>query len=71
MSDVEFSLCLDNVRCILSLGAVVSMNDTFRIVNERDGSMEICAHVQNRASVAFSFKINLLFDSPQDSASVY
>ena len=40
-------------------------------VREDDGSVAICADVQNRASVAFSFKINLLFDSWRDSASVY
>ena len=49
----------------------MAMNDTFKIVNENDGSIAICVHVQNRVSVAFSFKINLLFDSPFDSASVY
>ena len=59
------------MRCVLSLGAVMAMNITSEFVNENDGNISICAHVQNRASVAFSFKINLLFDSSRDSASVY
>ena len=59
------------MKSILSLGAVVAMNETYIFVRESVGSIEICAHVENRASVAFPFNISLDFDSLLNSASVY
>ena len=60
---------LDNV--FSPLGVVVAMNRTHIFVSEKAHSVSICATVENRGSVTFSFEIDLLFDSPYDSASEY
>ena len=49
----------------------MAMKDSYDFVGENDGSIQLCAVVENEGSVAFSFNINLLFDSPLDSAGVY
>ena len=53
------------------LGAVVAMKESYDDVEEDAGSKQVCAVVENEGSVAFSFNINLDFDSPLDSAGVY
>ena len=53
------------------LGAVVAMKKNYDYVGENDGSKQLCAVVENEGSVAFSFNINLRFDSPLDSAGLF
>ena len=49
------------------------MKQSYRLVRERVNSIQLCAVVefQNEGSVAFSFNIKLLFESDNNSASVY
>ena len=49
----------------------MAMEQSYDFVGEDDGSKQLCAIVENEGSVAFSFNINLHFDSPLDSAGVY
>ena len=53
------------------LGAVVAMKQSYDYVEEDASSKQVCAIVENKGSVTFSFNINLRFDLPLDSAGVY
>lgn len=52
------------------LDAVVHWQAKIILVIESDDTLPLCAVVENQKSVAFSFDVNLYFDSPSNSASV-
>ena len=53
------------------LGAVVAMKESYKSVEESVDAVLVCAVFENEGSATFPFNINLLFDSPSDSAGLY